>query len=77
MSGEVTFWDCVVECARTPSFLAEIDRLASTKFSTFGERPPIVQMIDEATGHDRAMAMQFLWIVWEVVYSRIPKEKQP
>lgn len=75
MSGErVTFWDCVMECARTPSFLSEIDRLKGTSFSTLGRRAPLIQMIDEATGHERAEIEDFLEIVYDLVYSRLPRE---
>ncbi|MCR4340874.1 MAG: hypothetical protein NUW01_13420 [Gemmatimonadaceae bacterium] len=74
--SRITFWDCAMECARTPSFVAEIDRLKGTSFATLGRRAPLVQMIDEATGHERAEIMDFLEVVHDLVYSRLPQPTQ-
>lgn len=70
----MTFGECVIECARTPAFVREFDRLAGTHLSSMGTRQPIEAMVDEATGRDREAMRMFLSFVWEFVYTRIPEE---
>ena len=52
----MTFNDCVLECCKTPELIKEYDRLQGSNLSKVlipqpDTRPPIVRMIDEATGY--------------------------
>jgi hypothetical protein len=54
----MNFNDCVLECCRTPKFIKEYDRLQGSNLTKVlipqpDTRPPIVRMIDEATGYDK------------------------
>jgi len=54
----MTFNDCVLECCKTPELIKEYDRLQGSNLSKVlipqpDTRPPIVRMIDEATGYDK------------------------
>jgi len=57
----MTFTDCVIECCRTPELVIQFDRLNDSHLSDYliDRRPPIVRMIDEATGHEEYRAQQF------------------
>lgn len=69
----VTFGDCVLACAGNREFVANIDRLRGTRFATMG-RDPLGDAIDEATGFMAAQCAEFCAIVYDLVWSRIPRE---
>ncbi len=72
----MTFQDCVLECSKNKSLVSEFDRLQGTHLSSLDRRKPIEQMIDEATGRDRAALEKFVCFVYECVWIRIPREKE-
>lgn len=76
MPEAMTFQDCVLECSKNRELISEFDRLNGTHLSTLDRRKPIEQMIDEATGRDRAALQQFIEFVHEFVWTRIPEEKE-
>jgi hypothetical protein len=54
----MTFEEVVLECCRTPDLIKAYDRLQGSNLSRvlipqIDTRPPIVKMIDEATGYDK------------------------
>ena len=67
----MTYWECVMQCAAVPSFVAEFDRLSGHHLSTLAARSPLDMMIDEACGRDREAIMAFLAYVYEFVWTRI------
>jgi hypothetical protein len=72
MSERLTYIDCLMQAARTPSLVAEFDRLTGHKLATVGKGTPLDQMIDDACGvHDAAMR-DFCEFVWDCVYLRLP-----
>ena len=70
----VTFRQVVDECARTPEFVEQFDRLTGHHLSTLTKRTSLDAMIDEATGRDRLAMLGFVVFVDEMVWSRLPEE---
>ncbi len=73
----MTFMECALECAKNSEFVSEFDRLMGCSLSAQSHGPPIVAMIDDATGklkHDLAVFMAF---VYEVIWTRIDWAAQP
>jgi hypothetical protein len=57
----MTFEEVVLECCKTPELIKEFDRLQDSNLQRVliaENRPPIVQMIDEATGYKRVLDEQ-------------------
>lgn len=66
----MTLYECVMQCAQNLAFVESIDRLRGTDFSALHRRDPLAS----ATGRDRDRAMEFAAIVYEIVWSRLPRE---
>ena len=68
----MTFEQCLLECARVPELLREFDRLHGTNLQLKG--PPIILMVDEATGKQREDMAKFIEFVWKYVWSPLLKQ---
>jgi hypothetical protein len=66
----MTFEDVLMECAGTPEFVREFNRL--TGFALDEARTPIDRMVDEATGRERAALGAFTMFVYECVWLTLP-----
>ena len=65
----MTFNECLIVCAGQKELVSEFDRLAGT---SLGEnKSPINQMIDEATGKERADIVKFIEFVYDCVWLRL------
>jgi hypothetical protein len=54
----MTFEDVIIECCMRENFVKEYDRLRGSNLSRIllaNTRPPIIRMIDEATGFDKEL----------------------
>jgi hypothetical protein len=69
----VTFADCLRQCVSTPEFVAQFDRLTGNHLTEMVARSPLDEMIDKATGRDRAAWLGFIIFVDEMVWSRLDK----
>ncbi len=79
----MTFNDCLLESLEHKELIKEFDRLNGTKVMQifYDNRPPIVRMIDEATGFDKVQKlelgkdlMEFIWFVYDCIWMRLPEE---
>ena len=65
------FRECVLECAETPEFVSNFNRLTGCNFGKSLLRKPIDIMIDQATGHppeDEADIKKFVSFVFNTVW---------
>jgi len=69
----MTFEQCVLHCAANQDLLAEFARLTGHDLRQQA-RSPIVRMVDEATGYDRAAAAAFTDFVLETVWMPLTVE---
>lgn len=63
----MTFLDVVRECAARPEFVANWARLRQVSLP----RSPLDAMVDQAAGHDSAIARQFMTDVYDLVWVRL------
>lgn len=65
---DMTFIDCVLECASVPEFVAEFDRLSGTHLSKVGQRSGLDALIDESTGRDNDAMQKFTAFVFAYIW---------
>lgn len=72
----MNFEECVLECARYPGLIHEVDRLLGTLLGK--KRNPIVQMIDKACGYnpDEKDLEMFVSFVYEFIWIPLVIRKQ-
>lgn len=79
----MTFNDCLLESLQHKELIKEFDRLNNTNVMQifYDKRTPIIRMIDEATGFDKAQKpqlskdlMEFIWFVYEYIWMGLPEE---
>lgn len=68
----ITFDAVVQQCAATPEFVAEFDRLTGSRLSSIGRRSPLDAMIDGATGWEDEQLRRFCVFVAETVWATLP-----
>jgi hypothetical protein len=49
------FQDCLIECCHNQELIKQFNRLAGTNVLAIDTRPPVVKMIDEATGYQKVL----------------------
>ena len=69
----MTFEQCVLHCGTNQDLLAEFARLTGYDLRQQA-RSPIVRMVDEATGYDRAAAAAFTDFVMQAVWMPLTEE---
>jgi hypothetical protein len=84
--NSMTFMGVVKECLMQKDFVDGFNHLLDCKLVTpftIDKRPPIVRMIDEATGYDKALdkkqseyMQKFIGFVYEVVWLPLIMEEQ-
>lgn len=69
----MTFYDCLMECAKNKELVKEFDRLNNSNLSFAGS--PINILVDEATGKQKDDLRDFIDFCYEYVwlYCAIPK----
>jgi hypothetical protein len=79
-NGNMSFLDVVKTCATKKEFVKGFNRLNRSHLFE-DNRPPIVRMVDEATGFDKvrdqenSKAMQeFILFVYDAVWLRLPED---
>ena len=72
----MSFHECVLVCAAEPALVEQLDRLTGHHLSRITERSGLDTMIDEATGRDGVAMLDFLNFVWEVVWTRLPPQRE-
>ena len=65
----MTFYGCLMECARNQELIKEFDRLRGTNLSLRGS--PIEIEIDKSTGKLDSDLKLFVDFVWECVWRRL------
>ena len=79
----MTFNDVLFESCQHPELVREFDRLSGTNVMgvLYDKRPPIVRMIDDATGYQKVLdqkahadMQQFISFVFEFIFLRLPIE---
>lgn len=68
------FATCVHAAMANLAFVAEFERLTGHVLIGVG-RAPIERMIDDATGRTADAMQAFVRVVYDVVYTRVPKPK--
>jgi hypothetical protein len=77
----MSFDDVVLECCQNKELIAQFNRLTGRHVlaNLYDTRPPIVKMIDEATGYDKVLEdkghedMQaFISFIYECIWCRLP-----
>lgn len=75
----MTFFDCLMECAKTPKLVAEFNRLTGRHVGEKLARSPFEEMIDKATGYEQVLTAQqdddlraFVEFCHEFVWTRLP-----
>lgn len=74
------FMGVVAKCAMNDEFVKGFNRLCNCNLSFKDTRPPIIRMIDEATGYpypfkiDNQELMKFAAFVWDTVWTRLPED---
>lgn len=78
----MTFYDCLMECAKTPDLVSEFNRLTGRHVGEKLVRNPIEMMIDKATGYSEALSSQkdedliaFIEFCHDCVWTRLPLQK--
>lgn len=79
----MTFYDCLLECARTPDLVSEFNRLTGRHVGEKLARHPIEVMVDQATGFDQALAAYqdedlraFIEFCHDCVWTRLPRQSE-
>ncbi len=70
----MTFEEVLLQTAANREFVREFDRLTGCSLSKLGGRSPLDAMIDDATGRTEAEVGQFVAVVFDVVWMRLPLE---
>ena len=80
----MTFEDVIIECCMRKDFVKQYDRLKGSNLSRIllaDTRPPIVRMIDEATGYDKELDKktheemgEFIAFIFDTVWLRLVPE---
>ncbi|GGM25039.1 hypothetical protein ACFQDN_21690 [Pseudomonas asuensis] len=75
----MTFYDCLMECAITPTLVSEFNRLTGRHVGEKLVRHPLEEMIDKATGYEEMRKCQqdddllaFIEFCHECVWVRLP-----
>lgn len=75
----MTFYDCLMDCAKNQEFVDQFNRLTGCKVGVASIRSPLDAMIDQATGYQETLDKQmdddlraFVKFCHEVVWSRLP-----
>lgn len=79
--NNMSFLDVIRKCASEKRFIAEFNRLNGSHLFENDSRPPIVKMIDEATGYKSVIddknskdMQDFILFVYDAVWLRLPEE---
>ena len=76
----MTFFDCLMECAKAPKLVAEFNRLTNRHVGEKLARSPFDALIDKATGYQEVLNEQsdedlsaFVEFCYECVWARLPQ----
>ncbi|MFL1449249.1 hypothetical protein ACI77O_12710 [Pseudomonas tritici] len=76
----MTFFDCLMECAKTPKLVTEFNRLTNRHVGEKLARSPFDALIDKATGYQEVLNEQsdddlraFVGFCYECVWARLPQ----
>ena len=64
--SDLTFNECLMECAGNKEFVKEFDRLNGCNLSM--QEAPINIMVDEATGKNKDDMIKFIAFCWEFIW---------
>lgn len=76
----MTFYDCLMECAKNQHLVDQFNRLTERKLGVTAIRTPLDAMIDASTGYEATLNLQmeddlraFIEFCHDVVWMRLPR----